>query len=273
MRWNRRPWPRPSPASPPASSASRPSAAWSGVQNVLFGTGPTTGLVIDPQGYIVSSAFNFVNKPASILVRLPDGTPKLGQAGGHRSQPHDRAVEDRGRPAAARAGDRPRGRDARGAMVHRRGADLPAPIGPTCRVGILSAAGTRLGQGPADRRRPVAEQLRRPAGRYPRPRHGRDRAPLAAVGRRDRRRRVVRFGHRLRRAGRVHPQDPASPAAKGPRPLPGTGRLHPEVARPVRRRHDHRRLPRPIRRPPRPGSAPATGSWRSPAEKSPAWPS
>jgi serine protease Do len=46
------------------------------VQKVLIGTGPTTGLVVDPQGYIVSSAFNFVNKPASILVRLPDGTRK-----------------------------------------------------------------------------------------------------------------------------------------------------------------------------------------------------
>ena len=46
------------------------------VEKVLFGTGPTTGLVVDPQGYIVSSAFNFVNKPASILVRLPDGTRK-----------------------------------------------------------------------------------------------------------------------------------------------------------------------------------------------------
>jgi serine protease Do len=46
------------------------------VQKVLIGTGPTTGLVVDPQGYIVSSAFNFVNKPASILVRLPDGARK-----------------------------------------------------------------------------------------------------------------------------------------------------------------------------------------------------
>ena len=45
-------------------------------KDVLLGTGPTTGLVIDPQGYIVSSAFNFVSKPASILVRLPDGTRK-----------------------------------------------------------------------------------------------------------------------------------------------------------------------------------------------------
>ncbi|MGO9109253.1 MAG: PDZ domain-containing protein [Thermoguttaceae bacterium] len=46
------------------------------VDRVLFGAGPTTGLVVDPSGYIISSAFNFVNKPASILVRLPDGTRK-----------------------------------------------------------------------------------------------------------------------------------------------------------------------------------------------------
>ena len=46
------------------------------VDRVLFGAGPTTGLVVDKSGYILSSAFNFVNKPASILVRLPDGTRK-----------------------------------------------------------------------------------------------------------------------------------------------------------------------------------------------------
>ena len=43
---------------------------------ILFGTGPTTGLAVDPDGYIVSSAFNFVNKPSSILVRMPDGSRK-----------------------------------------------------------------------------------------------------------------------------------------------------------------------------------------------------
>jgi serine protease Do len=43
---------------------------------VLFGTGPTTGLVVEKDGYLVSSAFNFVNKPASILVRMADGTRK-----------------------------------------------------------------------------------------------------------------------------------------------------------------------------------------------------
>jgi serine protease Do len=44
--------------------------------HLLFGAGPTTGLVVDADGYIISSAFNFVNKPTSILVRLPDGARK-----------------------------------------------------------------------------------------------------------------------------------------------------------------------------------------------------
>src|SRR5689334_9983614 len=44
------------------------------VGQVLFGTGPTTGLVVSNDGYIVSSAFNFAQKPASILVGLSDGT-------------------------------------------------------------------------------------------------------------------------------------------------------------------------------------------------------
>ena len=46
------------------------------VEGVAFGTGPTTGWIVDPQGYIISSAFNFSNQPSSILVRLPDGTRK-----------------------------------------------------------------------------------------------------------------------------------------------------------------------------------------------------
>jgi serine protease Do len=46
------------------------------VEGLLFGTGPTTGLIVDPKGYIISSAFNFQNHPSSILVRLPDGTRK-----------------------------------------------------------------------------------------------------------------------------------------------------------------------------------------------------
>ena len=77
---------------------------------------------------------------------------QVGQAGGHRSQPHDRALEDRGRPAAADARHRPRGRDARGTMVHRRGADLPARSAQHVR-GHPQRHRTRLGKGPPDRRR------------------------------------------------------------------------------------------------------------------------
>jgi serine protease Do len=44
------------------------------VEQLLLGSGPTTGLIVDAEGYVVSSAFNFVSRPASILVRLPDGT-------------------------------------------------------------------------------------------------------------------------------------------------------------------------------------------------------
>jgi serine protease Do len=44
---------------------------------VLTGTGPTTGVVASADGYIISSSFNFVAKPATILVNLPDGRKNL----------------------------------------------------------------------------------------------------------------------------------------------------------------------------------------------------
>jgi serine protease Do len=46
------------------------------VGRMVAGTGPTTGLVVSADGYIVSSAFNFANKPDSILIQLPDGPRK-----------------------------------------------------------------------------------------------------------------------------------------------------------------------------------------------------
>ncbi len=46
---------------------------------LLFGTGPTTGLILGADGTIVSSAFNFLHRPASILVRLPDGSRKAAR--------------------------------------------------------------------------------------------------------------------------------------------------------------------------------------------------
>jgi serine protease Do len=44
------------------------------VDRLLVGSGPTTGLVVSSDGYIVSSAFNFVQKPSSTIVILADGT-------------------------------------------------------------------------------------------------------------------------------------------------------------------------------------------------------
>jgi S1-C subfamily serine protease len=38
---------------------------------VRKGTGPTTGLVVAADGYIISSAFNFANKPTAIFVAVP----------------------------------------------------------------------------------------------------------------------------------------------------------------------------------------------------------
>ena len=43
------------------------------VGKALVGTGPTTGLVVHEDGYVLSSAFNFIQQPSSILVTLSDG--------------------------------------------------------------------------------------------------------------------------------------------------------------------------------------------------------
>ncbi|MFP6766574.1 MAG: PDZ domain-containing protein [Planctomycetaceae bacterium] len=43
------------------------------VGRMLTGTGATTGLIVSADGYVISSAFNFISKPASVLVTLADG--------------------------------------------------------------------------------------------------------------------------------------------------------------------------------------------------------
>jgi serine protease Do len=43
------------------------------VGDTLLADGPTTGLIVSSEGYILSSAFNFVQRPSSILVTLPSG--------------------------------------------------------------------------------------------------------------------------------------------------------------------------------------------------------
>ena len=43
------------------------------VEGTVLADGPTTGLVISPDGYIISSAFNFAQQPASIIITFPSG--------------------------------------------------------------------------------------------------------------------------------------------------------------------------------------------------------
>ncbi len=49
------------------------------IGRMLVSTGPTTGLVVSSDGFMLSSAFNFIQNPASIVVRLSDGTKKAAR--------------------------------------------------------------------------------------------------------------------------------------------------------------------------------------------------
>jgi serine protease Do len=44
------------------------------VGELLIGSGPSSGVIVSDDGYIASSTFNFVHRPASIIATLPDGT-------------------------------------------------------------------------------------------------------------------------------------------------------------------------------------------------------
>ncbi|MCA9033279.1 MAG: trypsin-like peptidase domain-containing protein, partial [Planctomycetaceae bacterium] len=44
------------------------------VGEVLTAAGPTTGVVVSADGFIITSRFNFISKPTSIVVTLADGT-------------------------------------------------------------------------------------------------------------------------------------------------------------------------------------------------------
>lgn len=43
------------------------------VGQIQTSTAPTSGVILTADGYVISSAFNFISKPASVLVTLPDG--------------------------------------------------------------------------------------------------------------------------------------------------------------------------------------------------------
>lgn len=46
---------------------------------VKKGVGPTTGVVVDKNGYVISSAFNFANKPTDIFVTVPGKDRKVAK--------------------------------------------------------------------------------------------------------------------------------------------------------------------------------------------------
>src|SRR5262245_37541205 len=48
-----------------------------GRARILRGTGPTTGLIVGADGYVITSAFNFANKPSSIFVAVPGRKEKF----------------------------------------------------------------------------------------------------------------------------------------------------------------------------------------------------
>ncbi|WP_339743443.1 PDZ domain-containing protein [uncultured Rubinisphaera sp.] len=47
------------------------------VDEVLTGTGPTTGVILSEDGYIITSSFNFASNPATVLVTLPETDNRL----------------------------------------------------------------------------------------------------------------------------------------------------------------------------------------------------
>lgn len=46
-------------------------------QPIRHGVAPTTGVIVSPDGYLISSAFNFANKPSFILVAIPNRKERL----------------------------------------------------------------------------------------------------------------------------------------------------------------------------------------------------
>jgi serine protease Do len=111
------------------------------VGGLLVGTGPTTGLAVSPDGYIVSSAFNFAQKPAQILVHLGDGTrlpAKLVATDHSRMVVLLKVTLPPGKPPLAVPVAVPRGEMAIGQWAVAVGRTFESPK-PSLSVGIISA--------------------------------------------------------------------------------------------------------------------------------------
>src|SRR5437899_4118632 len=45
-------------------------------KGISVGTGATTGLIVDADGFVITSSFNFANKPTDIFVTVPGRTTR-----------------------------------------------------------------------------------------------------------------------------------------------------------------------------------------------------
>ena len=173
------------------------------VDGTLLADGPTTGLVISADGYILSSAFNFAQQPASILVTFASG----------KQAPAELVATDHSRMLvllkASGVADLPvpelcAGRRSR-----------PRPVGRRRRPHVSRRSHERHGRNRQRGRPHVSAKRFRPTPTFPRANYGgplvdiRGRVlgvivPMAPAGRqRSRRHRMVRLGHRFRRAARA----------------------------------------------------------------------
>jgi serine protease Do len=105
------------------------------------GLGPTTGVVVTGDGYIISSAFNFMNNPTTILATVP-GRPEPLLA---KRVATDRSrmltllkVDAKGLPVPAAVSKQDL-REGQWAMALGRTLDTKGELGPSVSVGIISA--------------------------------------------------------------------------------------------------------------------------------------
>jgi len=66
-----------------AAVVGAPGGGGGGPPPIRKGVGPTTGLVVDKDGYVITSSFNFANKPTDIFVTVPGQDRKVAKVVAH----------------------------------------------------------------------------------------------------------------------------------------------------------------------------------------------
>ena len=111
--------------------------------------GPTTGVVVEADGYIISSAFNFLNSPTTILVRIPGkaGDPLVAtRVATDKSRMLTLLkIEAKGLPVPASV-SKSELREGQWAIALGRALDTKMEKSPAVSVGIISALGRVWGK-------------------------------------------------------------------------------------------------------------------------------